>query len=169
MDCSEMNWAAEWLATRPLRIALFTLPGVSILNFMCDLMHNKHLGVDRYYFGSVLFILCYMLLPNSAAANLAEVMGKIRAHRLGSRTFRRLKLSMFCDLGHPFNSDPRLKGQAGELRHFGRVLIDVWSSYMDVNDFLHRSIRLGLKHSVRMEDILDENKGALVLPIACLT
>ena len=47
---------------------LFTLPGVSVLNVAPDWMHMKYLGVDQYLFGSVLYALCYILMPRGASA-----------------------------------------------------------------------------------------------------
>ena len=52
----------QWLAANPVRHALLTLPGVSILTVTPDLMHIKYLGTDQFVLGSVLYLLCFVIL-----------------------------------------------------------------------------------------------------------
>ena len=158
--------ADDWLVANPNRITIFRLPGVTILTFMCDLMHNKHLGVDQYYFGSILHVLCYTLMPEEPSRNIKIIQDRLRAHADRHRTFTNLKLSMFVDADKPWHFQPKLKGQAAEIRHFGPFLCSVFEDYMDANDFSQRMMRLGLKQSIVMEEILDDNPGVLRLPPA---
>ena len=60
---------ADWLAS-PYRLHPFflLLTGVTILNVAVDIMHCKHLGVDAYFFASVLFLLCFDMLPGISLA-----------------------------------------------------------------------------------------------------
>ena len=53
-----------WLRSFAVHI-LFTLPGVTITNVLADVFHVKHLGTDMYFAGSVLWLLCYRILPGS--------------------------------------------------------------------------------------------------------
>ena len=55
--------ADVWRATAWASHPLFQLPGLSILVVAADLMHCKHLGTDMYVFGSVLWVLCYDIMP----------------------------------------------------------------------------------------------------------
>ena len=160
---ARIHTAAGWQRASTDRFALVTLPGVSILNCMCDIMHNKHMGVDMYFCGSVLFILCYVLLPDSVQHNLDVVMTGLRRHTLRQKTFSNIRLFMSVkDVDNPKAAYPRLKRQVAEVRHFGKVLLDIWQAHMDAGNLLrlHRSVPLGLMASVRMETILDENAGA---------
>ena len=54
-------WASDaaWVAAHPNRHWLFRLVGVGISAVAADLMHSKHLGTDKYFYGSVLEVLCY--------------------------------------------------------------------------------------------------------------
>ena len=45
---------------------LFDLDGVSILNLGVDLLHVQYLGTDMYFLASVLWLLCYIVLPGRA-------------------------------------------------------------------------------------------------------
>lgn len=68
---------APWLVHyRPRSTALFRLPGVSISSVCADLQHNKHLGVDCYFYGSVLKILVFKLLPGTAKAGFNKTNKK---------------------------------------------------------------------------------------------
>ena len=46
--------AKTWAAAHNDPMALFTLPGVTIFNYIPDYMHTVHLGVYMYAFGSIL-------------------------------------------------------------------------------------------------------------------
>eukprot|EP00969_Alexandrium_andersonii_P176935 7823447-Alexandrium_andersonii.AAC.1 len=70
----------EWRATHENCHALFKLPFISIHNMAYDLMHCKHMGTDAYYLGSVLFLLCYEVMPKSPTDNLADVMAVAVRH-----------------------------------------------------------------------------------------
>jgi hypothetical protein len=156
--------ATAWLAANPNRIDVFRLPGVSVLTFMCDFMHNKHMGVDMYYFGSVLYLLCYEILPSTPSANLVRIMETVKTHSDRLKTFANLKLSMFVNVAEPHAHQPKLKGRAAEIRHFGPCLLQVFEQQMDADNPTHRTVRLGLKHSIRMEDIMNDHPGVLKLP-----
>ena len=159
-----MHTADEWLAANPNRIDLFRLLGVRISTFMCDLMRNKHLGVDQYYLGSILHFLCFTVMTQTPAANLISIQQRLRAHKDRNKTFANLKLCMFIDADKPWNGYPRLKGQSAEIRHLGPALCSIFEELMDANDFTHCMMRLGLKQSIRMEELLDDNPGMVEMP-----
>ena len=55
-------WSDEaWRQRYQNNHSIFSLPGVSILTVCPDLMHCKHLGTDMYYYGSVLFVVAFVL------------------------------------------------------------------------------------------------------------
>jgi hypothetical protein len=60
----------------------------------------------------------------------------------------------------------KLRGKAGEIRHFGAALCHVWSLFMNPVLLLHRQIHLMLKLNVKLEDILTEHRDAFKLPDA---
>ena len=47
----------------PDRCEVFNIPGVTHDTVGADTMHNKHLGMDVYFCGSVLYLLVYVMLP----------------------------------------------------------------------------------------------------------
>ena len=89
-----------------------------------DLMHTKHLGVDQYYYGSVLKFLTHHLLPASPDENMETVRAGYSGERGGR--FVSFRVAMYTKAGE----FPRLKGKAGEIRHFGKALpsIATWTS-----------------------------------------
>ena len=156
---------AAWAASHPNCHAIFKVSGITILSVMFDMMHSKHLGVDTYFLGSVLWLLCHRLLDGTPAENLARVMGRARdfweEHRVEG-VFRKIKLSMFC----PEKEDqfPRLKGKATEVRHLIAPLVSIWQNCMDPHDEGHRMVLLALRASWRIEQILTDNVQRTVFP-----
>ena len=54
----------------PDRAALLDVDGVTHRAIGMDSMHNKHLGMDLYYAGSVLYLLVYVILSGHQGAHL---------------------------------------------------------------------------------------------------
>ena len=63
-------------------------------------------------------------------------------------------------------SYPKLKGRAAENRHLTPALLHVWETYMSNDNRQHREVRLGLKLSWQLEEILNANADEAVLPTA---
>ena len=58
------TWTSDnWLALIPNSHVVFTIMCVTILSVVTDILHVKHLGVDTNIAGSVLWLLCYQVLP----------------------------------------------------------------------------------------------------------
>lgn len=65
---------ALWEAAFPDRNVLFKMvPGLSILNYVPDVMHCLHLGVHQYFLGSVLFFLIHFVMPDTVDANMGKI------------------------------------------------------------------------------------------------
>ena len=86
MDQATAGWrlaiftALSWQALRPgAGIALFRLLFVNNLTLSVDTMHVKHLGSDKYFYGSVWWLLCFEILDSSPAANCEYVFGLVKA------------------------------------------------------------------------------------------
>jgi len=58
---------AAWMAAFPNPHVLFSLPGVTIFSVLTDILHVKHLGTDEYFYASVLWLLCFRVLPGTHA------------------------------------------------------------------------------------------------------
>ena len=57
----------RWAAAHPNRNALLKLHYVTGYVLFADVMHCKYMGTDTYFIGSVLWLLCYSVLPGTAA------------------------------------------------------------------------------------------------------
>ena len=54
-------------------------PGVGILTVKADLMHTKHLGVDQYFFGSVLSVIVREIMTGDMQTRLQRLWANIEA------------------------------------------------------------------------------------------
>ena len=63
--------------------------------------------------------------------------------------------------GSPFCN---LSGKTAEVRWLGKPLLDAWEFHMDNNNRMHRVIRLLLRLSIQMEQILEDNVVEHFLP-----
>ena len=55
--------ATHWRTAVGNNHPMLGLPGVSVLTVYPDWMHIKYLGTDKYFLGSVLYLMCHVLLP----------------------------------------------------------------------------------------------------------
>ena len=142
-----------WILEHPDRMPLFRLPGVGIEQVHPDLMHCKHLGSDQYYYGSILKFLTHHLLQGPTEENLERIWVTIKEqYRLDNTggQFGSMRVTMYSS-----NNDfARLKGKAGELRHFGKALLAALERHMNREVLVQRQMRLGMLRSIEVEDIL---------------
>ena len=109
------------------------------------MMHVKYLGTDMYFNASVLWLLCFKVLPGDCHANLEIVWQAVlqwydsNPSRSAER-YSNLKLSMFCKPASPNSSFPVLKGKAAEIRALTPALYSCWCKYMDPRDTQHKEI-----------------------------
>ena len=127
-----------------------------------DWLRTKHLGTDQYFFGSVLHLLIYRILPNTPEDNLTEIWALckqyIKDHQI-KVCFGGMTLSMITKPTAAHSQFPRLKGKGVEVKAFGAVLRHVWQSYHDPNDMVHKKVALALKCSVHMEELMTTHQG----------
>ena len=171
----QMRWLsriyskAQFFTTRYSAHALFhkVHGGISSLTFMPDLLHCKHLGTDQYFYGSVLWILIYVILPDGHADNLKTIFDHIK-DQYGTlnieQRFQNMTLNMISNKTDPPTKFPCLKGKGAECRHLGAALQPVFESYMNVDNLQHNQINIALKHSVAIERILSDYKDCFRFP-----
>ena len=160
---------AQWIAAHPRLHIIFDLAGTSLFTVILDLLHVKYLGTDMYFNGSVLWLLCYKVLPGTAENNLSIVWRDIERYYVADPSPERyngMKLNMFIDPSSPNVKSPSLKGKGAEVRALTPALHAVWSKYMDAGNKQHKEIKLALACSVRVDRIMDEQKGEYALPDA---
>ena len=156
-----------WLASWRNKHCIFDLSGVTLFTVIVDMLHVKYLGTDMYFNASVLWLLCFKVLPGDCHANLEIVWQAVLQwydSNPSAERYSNLKLSMFCKPASPNASFPVLKGKAAEIRALTPALYSCWCTYMDPGDTQHKEIKIALACSVRVDKILDEQKGAYALP-----
>ena len=128
LDCRKTaSWVqtcwkpSEWLAwPERSKCKLFTLPGLSACTVALDWMHCKYLGSDQYMFGSVMWLLCFVVMPETPLQNLLACWIFISRFYKEQETEHRFKflnkLSMFVRK----SGFPKLRGKAAEKKR-------VWS------------------------------------------
>lgn len=88
--------------------AIFQVPGVSLMTVAPDWMHNKHLGTDMYFYGSVLWLLCYVLLEGTPEANMDIVLEDIKAeYRKQGIACRFQNITLGILAAHQYTEHPR--------------------------------------------------------------
>ena len=152
-------------------VAIFHLLFTSSLTLGCDTMHIKHLGSDRYLYGSVLWLLIYEMLDDSAELNCEYIWELVSAfyktNEYSTRnysTYRILKLRSFTDPTAPRSSYPMLKGKAAMIKHIGPALLEIWAEHYsgaayDADCLLrYEQILAALRACVRMDVIVADNR-----------
>ena len=169
---TKLQWNTSVYNTHPI----FTVPGVTILTVCADYMHCKHLGTDAYFFGSVLFVLCYYMLPGLPQQNIEVVWAKIKSsYKTAARTrYTNLRLSMFSSVANPELYMPFLKGRSIEVRDIGPPLLEAFRSFMgmpctDVPMMQQQQILLALQNSIAMDTIIHDNAKAITFSGQVLT
>jgi hypothetical protein len=79
---------------------LLTLPGVSILTCSADHMHCKHMGTDQWFFGSVIMLLVYYVMPGQALEGGEGIQRWLRREGGGERARERASRSNFGVAGN---------------------------------------------------------------------
>ena len=109
------NWRSHW---NPDCI-LFLLEGLSSLSIAYDYMHNSYLGWLQYFYGSILFLLVYHILPDEPLRNLTHTIAPFiktfQKENVVTQRYRpRLNTLTMFDKKKSF---PRLRGRAADIRH----------------------------------------------------
>ena len=90
--------AEEWKRDNPAPHPLLAIPYLSNQNIEVDELHIIHLGTSMYLFGSALFVLCYVAMPDSPSENMDKIWSEISKWDAGSglTTLMGLTLLMFA-------------------------------------------------------------------------
>ena len=167
---------AAWLETiwKPLewlqwpsrsKCKLFDLPGVTACTVCLDYMHSKYLGCDQYIFGSVLYMLCFVIMPLTPLENLKQCWAFIKRfyknHGVKNKLFNLTKLSMFVRK----KDYPKLRGKAAQIKAVGPAILALWTKLTkNSTDVMYKSILILLQANVKMEQILNKFANHVALP-----
>jgi hypothetical protein len=146
---------AGWLEAHPNHLSLFELPFIGIWTLNPDWMHCKYIGVDQYFFGSVLKLMVFEILGGEPLDNMTRVWRELSRyfteHSI-SNAYRLITINMFNN-----KDQPKLKGRAAEIRHLGKALLHVFEMFSDNRKTLHKRVRATLKLNIKLEEQLDSN------------
>ena len=161
--CQHSLWTTEsWKAAKaPIKCPLFLAFYMSIWAVHEDFLHTMHLGIYQWMFGSVLWLLTYILLPGTPLENSKRIMSGLRTYwRMHpTNSFNIMRPSMFERANNQF---PQLKGRASEIKHLAPGLLSVWETHcsQDPADevyIVHQQIALMIKWFIRLDVILDQH------------
>ena len=161
---SKCGWHQAHPTAHPL---LKLVPGISILNFIPDIMHVLHLGAFQYFFGSVLKYLTHHFLRGDPNDNIVRVYLLIKEQYKAygvERQYREMKVSMYWD--GSAQDFPCLKGKAAECRGMVIPLLVVAHALLADDVPIHKVMKKQLEMAVRMEELLDKHKHENRLPLA---
>ena len=130
------------------------------------MLHVKYLGTDMYFLASVLWLLCYRILPGTAESNLTLVWKGVNAYYAlnpSADRYTQMKLSMFVKPDSPNTKFPKLKGKGAEIRALVPAMHAVWCQYMSRGDTQHAQIKTALECSVAMDRIIQSNAHVFAL------
>ena len=107
-------------------------------------------------------------MSGDAASNLDDLWAECKAFykaRYIRDRFTHMRLSMFCQPSRPFAKFPRLRGKAAEVRQLGAPLLEAWQKRRG-DSVLHRQVEYLMRRSVKLEDMLSDNKELVLYPPA---
>ena len=134
--------------------ALFSVPGFNNQCLAMGWMHCHHLGWIQHFFGSVLHLLLFYLLPQEHLENLWQVGEYIKTHQKQSKHRYRMrldKLTMF----QPKNGFPKMRGRAADIASLAKPLLDLWTEKMNPGDGQHIRVKLFLKLYWELKELLE--------------
>ena len=115
-------------------------------------------------YGSVLHMLVHKIMPGTPQENMTALWARVRQlynhFRIPKENrYGTLRLTMFKLTG-----TTKLRGKAGEIRAFGRVIHRLWQQNMNSEVIVHRKIEACLDLGCKMEAILDDNRELFAFP-----
>ena len=164
---TNMEWMPqEWLAWEgKSKCPLFKAIGVTACSVMLDWMHVKYLGNDQYVYASIFHLLTFVLLPQTPLQNLLciweEMKELYQSLNITHRYHYFNRLTMFVRKSGP----PKLRGKAAEVHHLHKVMLNLWLRHYNEHIAVHRQILLLLRLNSKIEDLLDEYRQDVALPV----
>ena len=137
---------------------LFAMPSITGLNVQPDLMHIKYLGYMHFFLGSVLYLLCYIIMPQDPLSNFKRI--GLMVHRIQKQLglSSKVPLSWFSKLTQFTRKSgfPKIKGKAGQIKALVPTLAIVWQRLSSQENVQHRRIGLVFKLDREIEKILND-------------
>ena len=146
-----------WRQTATTKCAIFQVPGMSGLGLAYDYMHCMFLGWVQLVYGSVMHVLCRLIMPHAPLDNLLELAKLIKQFQVKERTkhpyrHKLSKLTMF----EKKKGYPKLRGRAADIMGLDATILHLWKLYADPNDNFHKRIQLLLELNLKVSTLLQE-------------
>ena len=135
------------------RSPLFSIAGFSMWSLRCDMMHVKHLGVDQYFYGSVM-----QFLHEDLGIGVEQLPDEIRTRYPSDLPHAcRFSLIIKTMFAHK-DAFASLRGSAKACSHVVVSLLSLFEEMMDGHNVVHRQMRLGMLLLHRFEERVRDNK-----------
>ena len=138
-------------------------------NVDVDELHCIFLGTHQAIHGSVLWVLCWLVLPGSPAANCRAVWSQIleyyRANAVATQ-YNHIDLSTFAHSDRPGTDFPRLRGKGAECKDLTAALLHVWEGLSAATTYQYQIILDILAACSEMQSILSCAAGNYFLSTA---
>ena len=146
------NWKEQWQTS----CLLFQLPGCNCWTLSYDLMHNLWIGWLQMAYGSIMWMLCFQLLPLDPLTNLRTVWAYLKEwqklHKEPHKYRQRLdKLSMFVKT----SGFPKLKGRASDIKGLHGALKACWNHFMRPDCQQDQQVSAFLTLNSEIHELLD--------------
>jgi len=163
--------AATWKASLTVVHPLFErMPFLNCHNIEPGELHVVHLGTSQYLLGSVLWLLCYRILPTSESINIDRIWSHIVNFYKRNKTttqISNLTLSIFTDPKTPRSTYARLKTKGAETKHLIAAVLDTWTTLTrEVDSEFVIPVRIALEKMHEIQSILDESRFLLFLDLS---
>jgi len=147
---------------------IFLVLGVNHYSVEPDELHIIYLGTAQYLLGSVLYVLVFKVLGESASENMTKVWNVVCDYYKMNQVsvqYSSIQISSFCNPKNPGDHYPRLKGKGAEVKDLVAPLSTAWDMLVP-DDFPQKaSIQSILRHQIQAQEILHEFRDELFLPI----
>lgn len=160
----------QWRALYPnLPHWIFELGHVTHHNLEPDELHIIWLGTAMWFLGSVLWMLVFRILPNSATSNMTllwEQISRCFSIMGTSSQYTSLSVASFCDPKKPNGHFPKLKGKGAEVKGLSLVMSKVWTDNVTLDNHEFKLIAEALEAQNSFACIIDDYASDLFLPPA---
>ena len=120
-------------------------------------MHCKHLGADKYVFGSVLDPLVYFIMGGTQQENLDKIWKHIlEYYSIHKGLTRYTAMKMFKK---PKDEGPKLRGKAAQVKSFCEPCLSAWLKFSGgTADAMLSNITTLLRANCKIEQLMTKNK-----------
>lgn len=159
----------QWRAAHPkLHWIFLEMPFMTMHNIEPDELHILYLGVVSYMLGSVMWLLCFKMLPGTPEQNMQQLWAFItefyRGHSVPTQ-FTNLNLGSFVDANQPRFTYPKLKGRGAEIRNLVWPLSAAWDEFGARASPEFTLVRTLLKRQLDVQAVLSNHAAELFLPV----